>query len=153
MCDFNLSFSSGSQLNCLPHFSPFLVPNPFLGNHCGYLLNWMSNTFTFQTTHISALQRPAGPGYDPGEAARRVGAKLPASHPHLQGQAAQARSVHIEKEEIQGGVGFRGHGVSTSKPPAAAAAVGRWIGCTAGEQCNPGCSNTAAARAGQIAEN
>ena len=34
MCDFNLLFSSGSQLNCLPHFSPFLVPNPFLGNQC-----------------------------------------------------------------------------------------------------------------------
>ena len=83
----------------------------------------MSNTFTFQTAHISTLQRPAGPGYDPGEATRRVGAKLPASHPHLQGQAAQARPVHVEKEEIQGGVGFRGHGVSSCQP--SAAAVGR----------------------------
>ena len=25
---------SGLQLSCLPHFSPFLVPNPFLGINC-----------------------------------------------------------------------------------------------------------------------
>ena len=108
--------SSDLQLSCLPHFSPFPVPNPFSGLF-SYLLP-LSKTFTFQTTHISPLQRPAGSGYDPGEETRRVGAKLPAPHPHLQGQAAQARSVHVEKEEIQGGVGFRGHGVSASKPPA-----------------------------------
>ena len=141
-------FSPGLQLSCLPHFSPFPVPNPFSGLF-SHLLP-MSKTFTFQTTHLSPLQRPAGSGYDPGEETRRVGAKLPAPHPHLQGQAAQARSVHIEEEEIQGGVGFRGHGVSTSQPPVAAV-VGRWIGCTAGKQCNPGCSNTAAA--GRLAVN
>ena len=27
-------FSPGSQLSCLPPFSPFLVPNPFLGINC-----------------------------------------------------------------------------------------------------------------------
>ena len=50
------------------------------------------------------------------------------SHPHLQGQAAETRAVHVEAEEVQGRAGFRGHGVSTGQP----SVVGRWIGRSAG---------------------
>ena len=49
------------------------------------------------------------------------------SHPHLQGQAAETRAVHVEAEEVQGRAGFRGHGVSTGQP----SVVGRWIGLSA----------------------
>ena len=51
----------------------------------------MLYTFTFQTTHLPPLQRPARPWYDPREEAGRVGAQLPTLDSHLQGRGHENR--------------------------------------------------------------